>query len=95
MEGPVAEALESKDTGDLGKRPLDAWPDRFACNIGWFDVNNVMRPSSFCSSWVTRLSRILVMRREAECGLGTCVGSDFRVRLRLGRSCKKQCFPRR
>lgn len=33
VEGPVAEALESKDAGDLGKKLSDAWPDGFACNV--------------------------------------------------------------
>lgn len=50
MEGPVAQALEFKDTGDLGITPSYTWPDDVACSVDWFDVNNVMRPSSFCSS---------------------------------------------
>ena len=94
-KGPVVDVLESKDSGDLGKRASDVWPNGLACKVDWFDFINVIRPSSFCSSLATRLNRRSVTRKEGEGGLGTYVGSDVRVRLRVVRSCKKQCFLRR
>ena len=92
MEGSAVDALEFRDTGDLGTRTPDAWLNGAVCNVDWLDVSSVTRPSSFCSNWATRLDRRSVARRDGKGGVGTYVGFDVRVRLRIGRSCKKHSF---
>ena len=95
MDGPPADALESKDTGDLGKRRSGVWSNEVVGKLDVLDVSNVTRPSSFCSSCATRLKRNSVVPDNGSSGLGTYVGFEVRVRLRLGLSVKKQCFFKR
>ena len=95
MEGPAAEALESKDIGDLGKTRLEVRSNGVVFTVDVLDVSNVTSPSSFCSNWATRLKRKSVVRKNGNGALGTYFGFEIRVRLRLGRSCEKHCFFKR
>ena len=47
VEGPAVDALEFRDIEDLGTP--ETWPKEVCCDVDYFDVNNVTRPSSFCS----------------------------------------------
>ncbi len=94
IDGSVVEAVDSRDTGDLGIKLPDTCPSGIICELVSLDTSRVTRPSSFCSNWATRLRKRSVAYTNAN-GLGIYVGFDVRVRLRLGRSWKKHCFFKR